>query len=155
MLILKYRLKANENRPAIEIVKNHSDIPDIDCFSGQRNQVFMNILANAIDMVDEMAQHTIFEALKETPQRITIQTEKNPEQKAIELHISDNGKGMPDEFKARIFDHLFITKEVGKGTGLGLAITHQIVTQKHNGILEVFYLGEHGTTFHISLPLIR
>ena len=153
LLILKYRLKANENRPAIEIVKNYGDMPDVDCFPGQLNQVFMNILANAIDMFDEMTQDTTFEALKKTPQRITIQTTQLTKQHAVEIRISDNGKGMSEEVKSRIFDHLFTTKTVGKGTGLGLAIARQIVTEPHGGSLVVHTEVGQGTEFCIQLPL--
>ncbi|MEO0806106.1 MAG: AAA family ATPase, partial [Cyanobacteria bacterium J06643_4] len=122
LLILKYRLKGNENRPAIEVVKDYGEMPTIDCFPGQLNQVFMNLLANAIDIFDEAAEQLSFAELKEKPQIITVKTELCSEKKAATIQICDNGKGMSEEVKARIFDHLFTTKEVGKGTGLGLAI---------------------------------
>ncbi len=153
LVILKYRLKANENRPAIEINKNYGELPAIECFPGQLNQVFMNILANAIDMFDEMAQQTTFEDLKNNPQKLTIQTEILSSKNAIEIRIGDNGKGMTDEVKARIFDHLFTTKGVGKGTGLGLAIARQIVVKKHGGSLNVWSEPGQGTKFCISLPI--
>ncbi|MBW4678202.1 MAG: HAMP domain-containing histidine kinase [Desmonostoc geniculatum HA4340-LM1] len=154
VLILKYRLKANENRPAIKVIRNYGDIPEIDCFPGQLNQVFMNILANAIDMFDEMAQQTTFEKLENSPQQITIQTALLSEQNAVEIRIGDNGKGMNQEVKSQIFDRLFTTKEVGKGTGLGLAIARQIVVEKHDGRLEVQSELGQGTEFSISL-LVR
>ncbi|MFN6535317.1 MAG: AAA family ATPase [Nostoc sp. EkiNYC01] len=154
VLILKYRLKANENRPAIKVIRNYGDIPEIDCFPGQLNQVFMNILANAIDMFDEMAQQTTFEKLENSPQQITIQTALLSEQNAVEIRIVDNGKGMNESVKSKIFDRLFTTKEVGKGTGLGLAIARQIVVEKHDGRLEVQSELGQGTEFSISL-LIR
>ncbi|MUG91475.1 AAA family ATPase [Scytonema sp. UIC 10036] len=153
LLILKYRLKANENRPAIQVIRNYGDIPEIDCFPGQLNQVFMNILANAIDMFDEMAQQTTFEKLENHPQQITIQTALLSEQNAVEIRIGDNGKGMNEEVKSKIFDRLFTTKEVGKGTGLGLAIARQIVVEKHDGRLEVQSELGQGTEFSISLPV--
>ena len=153
LLILKYRLKANEKRPAIEVVKNYGDLSDIDCFPGQLNQVFMNILANAIDMFDEVAQQMSFNNLKSNPQKITIQTVNLAEQNAVEIRISDNGKGIPDEVKSKIFDHLFTTKGVGKGTGLGLAIAKQIIEEKHQGAINcISELGK-GTKFIITLPL--
>ncbi len=151
ILILKYRLKANEYRPDIEVIQDYGYLPSIYCFPGQLNQVFMNILANAIDMFDEMAHTKSFAELKATPQQITIRTTIDANQ--VQIEIFDNGKGMTEEVKAQIFDHLFTTKGVGKGTGLGLAIAKQIVVDKHGGSLEVqSTLGE-GTKFCIRLPI--
>ncbi|OKH44339.1 hypothetical protein NIES2101_28440 [Calothrix sp. HK-06] len=151
LLILKYRLKGNEHRPAIEIIQNYGNLPEIECFPGQLNQVFMNILANAIDVFDEAAQQASYAVLQTNPQKITIKTALT-EQNAVEIQISDNGKGMSSAVKARIFDHLFTTKGVGKGTGLGLAIARQIV-DKHGGSLEVQSELDRGTDFYIRLPL--
>jgi PAS domain S-box-containing protein len=151
LLILKYRLKANEFRPAIEVVQNYGDLPAIDCFPGQLNQVFMNIIANAIDMFDEMAQTQSYDVLEANPQKIIIQTEQQNEQ--VLIHICDNGKGMDEAIQAKIFDHLFTTKAVGKGTGLGLAIARQIVEEKHEGTLEVLSTVGQGTEFCIRLPI--
>jgi len=153
LLILKYRLKANENRPAIKVIRNYDNIPEIDCFPGQLNQVFMNILANAIDMFDEIAQQTSFEELENHPQQIAISTALLSEQNAVEIRISDNGKGMNESVKSKIFERLFTTKEVGKGTGLGLAIARQIVVEKHDGRLEVLSQLGQGSEFSISLPV--
>jgi signal transduction histidine kinase len=151
LLILKYRLNANEHRPAIQVIQKYGELPLVDCFPGQLNQVFMNILANAIDLFDEMAQARSFAELKANPQKITIRTEVFENQASIS--ISDNGKGMTEEVKSRIFDHLFTTKGVGKGTGLGLAIARQIVEDKHNGKLSVESQVGQGTTFSILLPI--
>ncbi|WP_445634079.1 histidine kinase [Nostoc sp. DSM 114161] len=153
LLILKYRLKANENRPAIKVIRNYGNIPEIDCFPGQLNQVFMNILANAIDMFDEIAQQTSFEELENHPQQIAISTALLSEQNVVEIRIYDNGKGMNESVKSKIFDRLFTTKEVGKGTGLGLAIAHQIVVDKHDGGLQVQSQLGQGSEFSISLPV--
>lgn len=154
ILILKHRLKANEARPAIEVVKEYSALPEIDCFPGQLNQVFMNILANAIDMFDEVAQQSCFAELNANPQIITIQT-RLATPKVVEIRIRDNGRGMSESVQARIFDfdHLFTTKEVGKGTGLGLAIARQIVEEKHGGAIAVNSVLEEGSEFVIQLPL--
>ncbi|NEO83867.1 MAG: AAA family ATPase [Spirulina sp. SIO3F2] len=153
VLILRHRLKANENRPAIEVIENYGELPAVSCFPGQLNQVFMNILANAIDMFDEMALNISFKDLKNSPQKITIQTTHLAEQSQVEICIADNGKGMSDKVKSRIFDHLFTTKEVGKGTGLGLAIARQIVVDVHHGSLDVQSTVGQGTVFYIRLPL--
>ncbi|MEO1393943.1 MAG: response regulator [Cyanobacteria bacterium J06634_5] len=153
LLILKYRLKGNERRPAIEVVKDYSDLPNISCFPGQLNQVFMNLLANAIDIFDEAAERSSFAELEETPQVITVKTEIRPEDKTVMIRIRDNGKGMSEEVKVRVFDHLFTTKGVGKGTGLGLAIARQIVSEKHEGSLTVQSELGQGTEFCIQLPL--
>lgn len=153
LLILKYRLKANEHRPEIQVIQNYDKLPPIECFPGQLNQVFMNILANAIDMFDEIAQESSLAELQAKPQQITIQTTMLIEQNAVEIRIIDNGKGMTQEVKARIFDHLFTTKGVGKGTGLGLAIACQIVVEKHGGRLEVDSELGQGTEFCIRLPI--
>lgn len=153
LLILKYRLKANEHRPDIEIVQDYGDLSEIECFPGQLNQVFMNILANAVDMFDEMAQQTTFEELENNPQTISIQTAMLADQTAIEVRISDNGKGMSEAVKFRIFENLFTTKAVGQGTGLGMAIAHQIVTETHGGTITVETAIGEGSTFVLSLPM--
>jgi len=151
LLILKYRLKANQHRPAIEVIQDYGDLPAIQCFPGQLNQVFMNILANAIDIFDDMVQGESFDQLKSHPQSITIRTTTQANQ--VQIQIGDNGKGMTEEVKTRIFDHLFTTKGVGKGTGLGLAIARQIVVEKHGGSLEVQSELGQGTEFCIRLPI--
>ncbi len=120
ILILKHRLKTNDLRPAIEVVTNYGNLPQIECFPGQLNQVFMNILANAIDALEESNQGCSFEEIKANPNLITITT--SIENNLVKIAIADNGKGMSEQVKNKIFDHLFTTKAVGKGTGLGLAI---------------------------------
>jgi signal transduction histidine kinase len=151
ILILKYRLKANEQRPEIKVIKNYGDLPKLECLPGQLNQVFMNILANAIDLFDEIAQTRSFAELKTDRQQITIRTEIISNQ--VKISIRDNGSGMSEDVKAKIFDHLFTTKTVGKGTGLGLAIAHQIVVEKHGGAIEVNSTLGQGTEFIIILPV--
>ncbi|MEM6423848.1 MAG: AAA family ATPase [Cyanobacteria bacterium P01_D01_bin.128] len=153
VLILRHRLKANEQRPAIEVITNYGDIPNIDCFPGQLNQVFMNILANAIDALDDASQSCSFEEAKANPQRITIQT--GAAESWVTVAISDNGPGIPEDIKTQIFDHLFTTKGVGKGTGLGLAIARQIIVDNHQGTLKVNSEVGEGTEFSIQLPLQR
>ena len=152
LVILKYRLKANQHRPEIQVHQTYGELPSIQCFPSQLNQVFMNILANAIDMFDEAAQEFTFTHLEANPQIITIKTALT-DQNTVEIRIIDNGRGMSEEVRARIFDHLFTTKEVGKGTGLGLAIVRQIVLEKHSGGLEVSSILNQSTEFCISLPI--
>lgn len=151
LLILKYRLKGNEYRPAIAIEQEYGDIPLIECFPGQLNQVFMNILANAIDMFDEMAATLSFNELQAHPQKIAISTAAIANQVCIK--IRDNGKGMSAEVQAKIFDHLFTTKGVGKGTGLGLAIARQIIVERHGGSIAVNSVLGQGTEFAIAIPI--
>jgi signal transduction histidine kinase len=151
VLILRHRLKANEKRPAIAVITDYGSIPAVECFPGQLNQVFMNILANAIDALDEANQGRSYEDIQANPNWIKIRTWT--EQNQVKIAIADNGLGMTEEVKARIFDHLFTTKGVGKGTGLGLAIAQQIVVEKHGGRLEVHSALGQGTEFYITLPI--
>ncbi|MEH2060017.1 MAG: AAA family ATPase, partial [Nostoc sp.] len=151
ILILKHRLKANEQRPAIEVITEYSNLPKVECFPGQLNQVFMNILANAIDALDESSTGQSFGKIKENPQKITIQTSLKDNH--VQITIADNANGMNEEVKQKIFDHLFTTKAVGKGTGLGLAIARQIVVDKHSGSIQVDSLPGEGTEFVILLPI--
>ncbi|MEA5515867.1 AAA family ATPase [Nodularia sp. UHCC 0506] len=154
LMILQIRLQANSYRPAIKIVKNYGDIPKIKCYLGQLNQVFMNILANAIDALDEaVADCTYIENQAKPEQIITINTELSENQQNVIIKIKDNGKGMTEEVKSCIFDSLFTTKDVGKGTGLGLSISQKIIEEKHEGSLICeSTLGE-GTIFIISIPV--
>ncbi len=145
LLILKYRLQSAEQRPEIKVIKDYGDLPLVECFPGQLNQVFMNILANAIDILEEgMANQFL-------PQ-ICIRTEVlNAQQVAI--HFQDNGCGMSESVRTKIFDHLFTTKAVGKGTGLGLSIARQIIEDTHGGKLSCISAPGEGTEFVIQIPL--
>jgi PAS domain S-box-containing protein len=151
VLILRHRLKENESRPAINVVTDYGNIPEVDCFAGQLNQVFMNILANAVDAFDEYSQTRTPADLNANPQQITIRT--GVENNRVQITIADNGPGIPAEIQAKIFDHLFTTKEVGKGTGLGLAIARKIVEETHGGTLEIRSEVGQGSEFRIGLPL--
>ncbi len=148
--ILKYRLNANETRPEIQIIKNYGEISAVACFPGQLNQVFMNLVVNAIDMFDEMAESSSFEEIKASPQQINISTVL--EENRVQICIRDNGIGMSEDIKNHIFDYLFTTKGVGKGTGLGLAIARQIIEEKHQGTIAVCSEIAQGTEFTISIP---
>jgi len=152
ILILKHRLKANEQRPAIEVVTNYSNLPQVECFPGQLNQVFMNILANAIDALEESNYGRDFEEIKAQPNQIIVTT--SLENNLVKIAIVDNGKGMSESVKQKIFDHLFTTKAVGKGTGLGLAIARQIVEETHGGKLSCKSVVGEGTEFMIEIPIV-
>ncbi|MEH2135875.1 ATP-binding sensor histidine kinase [Nostoc sp.] len=151
ILILKHRLKANEERPAIAVVTNYGNLPKIECFHGQLNQVFMNILANAIDALEESNDGRDFEEIKANPNCITITTSSG--NNLVKIVIADDGKGMSESVKYKIFDHLFTTKAVGKGTGLGLAIARQIVESTHSGKLSCNSVLGEGTEFIIEIPV--
>ncbi len=153
LLILKHRLKANQNRPEIEIIKQYGNLPQIMGFPGKLNQVFMNIIANAIDVFDEMTQDNSLEEMKDRSCKIYIFTDLDQEQKQVMIKIRDNGQGMSEDVQHKIFDHLFTTKAVGKGTGLGLSISHQIIVENHGGQIRCESSLEEGTQFTIILPL--
>ncbi|MGK7926055.1 MAG: AAA family ATPase, partial [Spirulina sp.] len=152
LLILKHRTKANERQPALQIVKDYKEIPSVKCFAGQLNQVFMNILANAIDAFEEANRDKTYSEIEANPNCITICTSQ-PDENRIQIQIQDNGCGMKSETLERIFEQGFTTKEVGKGTGLGMAIAHQIVTEKHGGTITCHSTLGQGTTFTIALPI--
>ncbi|MBV6625637.1 MAG: GHKL domain-containing protein [Rivularia sp. (in: Bacteria)] len=153
ILILKHRLKANDKRPEIEIIKKYGDLPSVECFPGQLNQVFMNLLANAIDALEDYNEGSSFEEIQEKPNIITIFTEQLIGKNQIAIHIQDNGPGIPENIQKQIFNHLFTTKAVGNGTGLGLSIARQIVEEKHQGSLECISIVNSGTEFIIKIPI--
>ncbi len=147
LMILGHRLKAKPDRSDINVIKKYSNMPLVECYAGQLNQVFMNILSNAIDALEEaIDSQKIF-----TP-CITIHTEIDRSEQ-VTIRIADNGPGIPEEFKQRIFDPFFTTKPIGIGTGMGLAISYQIVTHKHCGSLECVSEPGNGTEFVIKIPL--
>ncbi|MEG3932977.1 ATP-binding protein [Microcoleus sp. T3_B1] len=152
LLILQSRLKATADRPPIEIVKNYSNLPLVECYAGQLNQVFMNILANAIDALESYNLDRGPKAAKANPIAIAITTEYSIPDKII-VRISDNGPGMAENVKKRLFDPFFTTKPVGKGTGLGLSISYKIVVEKHKGMLRCDSTPGLGTEFSIEIPL--
>lgn len=152
LLILKHRLKANEHRPEIQVMTQYGSVPEIECFAGQLNQVFMNLLANAIDALEDSNQGRSFADIQANPNCITIVTSME-DANHVKIQIQDNGVGIPETVQDRIFDHLFTTKAVGKGTGLGLAIAQQIIVEKHHGTITVHSGLGAGTEFTIVLPI--
>lgn len=153
VLILQNRLKARPERPAIELIRCYGDIPAVDCFAGQLNQVVMNILSNAIDALDERNFQRSYAENQQHPSSITIMTEYSAATEAVKITIQDNGSGIPEAIQTRIFDPFFTTKSVGKGTGLGMSISYQIITEKHNGSLSFHSNPEQGTSFYITIPI--
>ncbi|WP_334806191.1 hybrid sensor histidine kinase/response regulator [Nostoc sp.] len=153
IMILKHRLKASEARPDIKIVKSYDILPDLECFIGQLNQVFMNLLANAIDALEESNIGRTYIEVEANPNEILIQTTLTEDNNHILIRIKDNGIGMSADVQEKIFDHLFTTKSVGQGTGLGLSIAHHIVVEKHGGTLEVNSALGNGSEFIIKLPI--
>lgn len=152
LLILEHRLKAKPEHQAIEIVKDYNKLPAVECYAGQLNQVFMNILANAIDALEEVTAKGIDREIPNHPSQITIRTSLI-DAKWVEIAISDNGIGMSEAVRKRIFDPFFTTKSIGKGTGMGMPISYQIVTEKHGGKLDCFSIPGKGTKFIIKIPV--
>ena len=151
LMIIENRLKAKANHPAIAVVKDYGQLPRVECYAGQLNQVFMNLLTNAIDALEEKAQSLSPAETIDRPSQITIQTQLLDQN--LEITIADNAQGMPPEVIHKIFDPFYTTKEVGKGTGLGLAISYQIVVERHQGKLECHSQLGQGTQFVLTIPL--
>ena len=144
LIILDHRLRENGRRLPIQVVRRYGEIPPITCYAGEINQVFMNILVNAIDALEEAMDNEFLQ----DPQ-IEIQTCCRDQW--VQVFIRDNGSGIKAEVRRKLFDPFFTTKAVGKGTGLGLSISYQIITQKHHGRLKCY--SEPGKTeFLIELP---
>jgi len=152
LMILQHRLKAKPEQPEIEVIKDYGNLPLIECYAGQLNQVFMNILVNAIDALEESNALRTYQEIKDNPSQIRIRTSV-VNSTWLEVAIADNGVGISQEFQQRIFDPFFTTKPVGKGTGMGMSISYQIVTVKHGGKLECFSTPGKGTEFIIQVPL--
>ncbi|MDX2240396.1 MAG: ATP-binding protein [Leptolyngbyaceae cyanobacterium bins.302] len=156
LLILQNRLKASSGHPGIEVVREYVDLPLVECYVGQLNQVFMNILSNAIDALDQYNQRRSPEEIAANPATITIQTDSIRSTTAtdsIVIRIRDNGPGIPSEHLNRLFDPFFTTKPVGKGTGLGLSISYQIVVEKHHGVLKCTSESGQGAEFWLEIPV--
>lgn len=149
LLILQHRLKQRPGYPEIQVIKNYGQLPFIECYAGQLNQVFLNLLSNAIDALEP----------QEAPRIIRIRTSvittepEFPSNQSVIIRIADNGPGIPEDIQKLIFDPFFTTKPVGSGTGLGLSISHSIVVDKHSGQLTCTSTPGQGTEFAIELPV--
>lgn len=146
LMILQKRLKTKSDRPSIEVIKDYGNLHPIECYAGQLNQVFMNILINAIDVLEEA-----FTKLENFKACITIRT-RLCDRNQVVIEIGDNGLGVPQSMQQRLFDPFFTTKPVGKGTGLGLSISYQIITERHRGTLRCESNSGNGSLFIITIP---
>ncbi|MEO0376263.1 MAG: ATP-binding protein, partial [Cyanobacteria bacterium P01_A01_bin.17] len=152
LLILQHRLKATAIHPEIKVIRDYDELPLVECYPSQLNQVFMNIFANAIDAMEETNENRDYEEIEAEPNRITVRTSVVGKE-WVEVAIADNGAGVPRGVRDRIFDPFFTTKPAGKGTGLGMSISYQIITQQHQGKLLCFSEPNQGTEFIIQIPL--
>jgi PAS domain S-box-containing protein len=151
LMILRHRLKCKGERPEIEVIRDYGILPPVECFAGQLNQVFMNLISNAIDAL-ESASEPEPECLNISAPKIEICTEmKDPNW--VRIGIKDNGPGMTEEVKQKLFNPFFTTKPSGKGTGLGLSISYQIIVEKHGGHLQFISTYGQGTQFIIEIPI--
>ena len=155
LMILQNRLKAKPGVAAIGVIKHYGELPLVECYAGQLNQVFMNILSNALDALEE---HDSKRSLQQPPQdlqpaQIEIYTEKT-ELNRVQIRITDNGIGMTETVCKQMFDPFFTTKAIGKGTGLGLSISYQIVVEKHGGTIQCVSSPGAGTKFIIEIPIL-
>lgn len=156
LLILHSRLKSNGSIPGIQVIKDYGDLPKVECYAGQLNQVFMNILGNAIDSLENQpAPKTIEISTAVVPQYSGSAESGKSIGQLVAIRIRDSGPGLTEKAKLRLFDPFFTTKPVGKGTGLGLSISYQIVVEKHGGSLKCISEPGQGAEFWIEIPLYR
>jgi signal transduction histidine kinase len=167
LVILQHRLKPQPKRPEIQVIKEYGNVPKVECYAGQLNQVFMNLITNAIDAMEEQywtqnasgddlispnVPTAAIEEIEVNPSTIRLSTEVINSDTVV-IRITDNGPGMTPQVKQRLFDPFFTTKPVGVGTGLGLSISYQIIVEKHGGQLHCFSEIGKGTEFVIQIPL--
>ncbi len=154
LMILQNRLREQPHRAAIQVIKEFGNLPLVECYPGEMNQVFMNILSNAIDAIESRIKED--SSLSPKIQICTTVLKVNNQQSGdkVLIRIADNGSGISPHIKQRVFDPFFTTKPVGKGTGLGLSISHSIVVKKHKGELRCNSVLGQGTEFVIELPRI-
>jgi signal transduction histidine kinase len=174
LLLLKSRLRGTPNRADIRVVREYGDLPLVECYAGQINQVFMNLLSNAIDALEAMREHadcpssaagrdqTLAYGLDWAKDLSPDEQEEIPtiwirtrlvENERVSVCIADNGMGMTTDVQQRIFNPFFTTKPVGRGTGLGLSICHQIITERHGGTLKCTSYPVEGSEFCFEIPV--
>jgi signal transduction histidine kinase len=154
LMILQNRLKAKGPSCEIQVIKEYGTLPLVECYAGQLNQVFMNLISNAIDALEERRSETLTRSPKRScsDAHIQICTEVQGDNKVV-IRIADNGAGMTQEVQQKLFNPFFTTKPMGKGTGLGLSISYQIVVERHCGKLQCFSVPGEGTEFIIEIPI--
>lgn len=152
LMILQNRLKAKSDRVAIEPIKEYGDLPQVECYFGQMSQVFMNLIANAIDAIEEYDRQRSPQEIKDNPCYIRIRTEAI-DRNLVRIGFFDNGPGMSEEILSQAFDPFFTTKDNGKGTGLGLSISRSIIVEKHKGKLYCVSAPGQGSEFIIEIPV--
>ncbi len=152
LLILKHRLSRQGSSSQVDVIKDYGDLPLVNCFAGLLNQVFLNILVNAIDALEETQSINHYQKSPTTHSWIRIQTTVIDNQ-YIEIVIADNGIGIAESIQQKVFNPFFTTKPVGKGTGMGMAISYQIITERHNGRLTFASTLGKGTEFKIQMPI--
>ena len=156
LMLLSHRLKAQPQRVEIQAIQNYdAALPAVECYPGQLNQVFMNLLSNSIDAVEEKLK-TLSSASEEHSTfqpTIWIETQYDASTQQGIIRVRDNGCGISESTQEKIFDPFFTTKSVGKGTGMGLSISYQIATEKHAGTLKCDSTFGRGSTFTLRLPL--
>nr|WP_242036446.1 HAMP domain-containing sensor histidine kinase [Leptolyngbya sp. FACHB-321] len=140
------------SRTQVRLTKDYGALPQVECYPGPLNQVLMNILANAIDALEESNAKRTYQEIETQPNQITVRTSVLKDEWA-EITIADNGPGMPEAIRQYIFNPFFTTKPAGKGTGMGMSISHQIITEKHHGHLKCHSSLSTGTEFSIQIPI--
>ncbi|MDX2229621.1 MAG: GAF domain-containing protein [Leptolyngbyaceae cyanobacterium bins.349] len=175
LLILQHRLQSRKVNPSVRVICDYGELPAVECYPGQLNQVFMNILANAIDALEDCPKFSnqaatattnleskIQKVLQRAANLELLQDQTTPtiwicteqlQANQVTIRILDNGVGVPASLKARLFDPFFTTKPIGRGTGLGLSISFQIIRDRHQGNLTCHSIPGIGTEFVISIPI--
>jgi PAS domain S-box-containing protein len=156
LLILQNRLKPKGASGGIELIKEYGNLPKVECYAGQLNQVFMNLIGNAIDALDNQPEPRIIKITTEViSPDLTEKKGKLPPLEQVRITIRDNGPGIEDKVKNRLFDPFFTTKPVGKGTGLGLSISYKIVVEQHRGEIICYRDSDNFTAFEVSIPIFQ
>lgn len=153
LLLLQHRLKANDQRPAVRVIKRYGYLPLIRCHPGQLNQVFMNLLANALDAFDAAGEGIAYTTIEKSPHVLTLKSHLDEAGNQIMISIADNGPGITAETHSKMFEPLYTTKSTTHATGLGLAISKHIIEENHGGQLKCDSEPSSGATFVVTLPI--